>query len=450
MDQIKHSRRQFLQTSAALTTAAIAPMTYAGIKAKTGANGKLNIGVIGCGGRGRANLRGIQGENIYAICDVNPTTLAKTKNKYPNAKVFVQWQKLLEDPKIHAVTVSTADHQHALISIAAMRAGIHVYCEKPLAHTVFEARIMQDEYLKRKGTLATQMGTQIHATENYRRAVELIQSGAIGNISQAHVWCGRTIRDVKAAVLPKQANKENYHWKQWLGPASDRPYNAGYWRGGNMNWNRRWEFGNGVLGDMGSHLVDLPYWALRLNRPTTIESIGPKPHPISCPAWQQVTWEHPPNASNDYLNQNKKVVWYHGKKGIAMRDAHLQKLVGDDTNLKKWFIGVLFIGEKGILVADYKQVLLSPGKKFKNSTPPQKSISQSLGHHQEWLNACKTGQPTLCNFDYSGKLIEHNLLGNVAHRVGKKLQWDATKLVATNAPQASKYLTKQYKKGWAI
>lgn len=470
MHSNQKSRRKFIQASLAATTAAsIAPVTFAAPTTKTAPNGKLNMGVIGCGGRGRSNMYGVASQNIYAICDVNPPAITAAqvqppqpenppKNKkpkkpapvFPDAKIYSDWRKLIEDPKIHAVTISTADHHHAVAAIAAMRAGKHVYCEKPLAHTVQEARWMQDEYLKRKDTIATQMGTQIHAGNNYRRVVELIKAGAIGPIKECHVWCGRSIRDVKQPTLPKQENKSNFAWEQWLGPAQDRPYNPKYWQGGNLNWNRRWEFGNGVLGDMGSHLIDLAYWALDLNRPLTIQSQGPKPDIISCPSWQHVTWEHAPRNTNINLNTSTKLHWYHGPEGMKQKSEYLQPLVGKDTDMDKWFIGLAFIGEKGTLVADYSKYVLSPSADFKDYKKPEKSIPKSRGHYNEWIHAIKTGTPTLCNFDYSGKLIEHNLLGNVAHRVGKKLIWNSSTLTATNAPEAQQYITKSYRDGWGI
>ena len=309
---------------------------------------------------------------------------------------------------------------------------------------------MQDEYISRRDKIATQMGTQIHATENYRRVVELIKAGAVGAVREAHVWCSRGIRPVGVAKLDAQPIPDGFNWDVWLGPAPMRDYNAGYWQGGNLNWNRRWEFGNGVLGDMGSHLIDLPYWALNLRRPVTIESQGPEVDEIGCPPWQEVTWEHPAREGNDSWRVPTKVVWYHGNEGMRRRSEYLQPRVGKDTNINGWSIGVAFVGDKGLLVADYEKLLLSPSANFKDYQRPEKSIPPSLGHHREWIHGCKTGAPTLCNFDYSGTLIEHNLLGNVAHRVGKKLMWDADKFAVTNASEAAAILTKEYREGWAV
>lgn len=428
------SRRKFVGFGLA---SALAPSVVRG----ESPNGKLNMGIIGSGGRGGANLNGVKAENIHTLCDINRKTLEAVQKRFKGAKTTTDWREVVSNPDIDAVVISTADHHHAPAAIAAMRAGKHVYCEKPLAHTVQEARWMQEEYAKAKGKIATQMGTQIHAGGSYRRAVELIQAGAIGRVKEAHVWCSRSIRDVEQAVLEKQAVPDYFDWDVWLGPAADRAYNEGYWKGGNLNWNRRWEFGNGVPGDMGSHLIDLAWWALKLRHPTQISSQGPAPDSIGAAPWQEITWQHPDDV---------KVVWYHGPEGMKRRSEVLQPMVGKDTVIKKWGIGVAFVGENGVLVSDYGKNVLSPSSKFKDYQRPQQSIEPSAGHYNEWLKACRGEGETLCNFDYSGSLIEHNLLGNVAHRAGQTLEWDAKNFKITNDAAANKLLTKEYRKGWEI
>ncbi|MDC0277903.1 Gfo/Idh/MocA family oxidoreductase [Akkermansiaceae bacterium] len=428
------SRRKFVGFGLA---SALAPSVVRG----KSPNGKLNMGIIGSGGRGGANLNGVKAENIHTLCDINRKTLEAVQKRFKGAKTTTDWREVVSNPDIDAVVISTADHHHAPAAIAAMRAGKHVYCEKPLAHTVQEARWMQEEYAKAKGKIATQMGTQIHAGGSYRRAVELIQAGAIGRVKEAHVWCSRSIRDVEQAVLEKQAVPDYFDWDVWLGPAADRAYNEGYWKGGNLNWNRRWEFGNGVPGDMGSHLIDLAWWALKLRHPTQISSQGPAPDSIGAAPWQEITWQHPDDV---------KVVWYHGPEGMKRRSEVLQPMVGNDTKISKWGIGVAFVGENGVLVSDYGKNVLSPSSKFKDYQRPQQSIEPSAGHYNEWLKACRGEGETLCNFDYSGSLIEHNLLGNVAHRAGQTLKWDAKNFKITNDKAANKLLTKEYRKGWEI
>lgn len=415
-------------------------------------NEKLNIAIIGAGGRGRANSNGVKSESIYTLCDTNPAALAAAKKSFPAAKTTSDWREAVDDPAIDAVVVSTADHHHAPASLAAMRAGKHVYSEKPLAHTVQEARWMQDEYLKRKDKIATQMGTQIHATDNYRRAVELVQSGVIGPVKQAHVWCGRTIKPVGQDILPEEQVPAGFNWETWLGPAPERAHNTGYWKGGNLNWNRRWDFGNGVLGDMGSHLIDLPYWALDLKRPSTVRSEGTEADKIAAPPSQIVTWRHENAAVGGNERGNIDLIWYHGPQGMKEMAARLQPQLGKDTNISKWHIGIAFVGTEGIIVSDYGKIVLSPRTKFVDFKRPEPTIPKSTGHYKEWINACKGKGETLCNFDYSGALIENNLLGNVAHRaaLGTDLKWDAEKFEFSNHEEATSLLSKAYRKGWEV
>ena len=412
---------------------------------------KLQVGIIGSGGRGGANLGGVGAQKdqvrIAALCDTNRQILDKLKAGHPDAKQCSDWREVVADEGIDAVVISTADHHHALAAVAAMQAGKHVYVEKPLAHTVAEARRMQEVYAEQKGKVATQMGTQIHATDNYRCVVELIRAGAIGSVREAHVWCNRSIKAVGEVSLPEQEQPDWLDWQSWLGPAADRPYNQGYWKGGNLNWNRRWEFGNGVLGDMGSHLIDLPWWALGLKRPTSVESAGPEPDPHAAPAWQEVTWEHAVADAGEGGKGPLKVVWYHGPEGMKRRSDLLQPMVGNDTVINKWGIGVSFVGSKGVLTGDYGKHVLSPSTEFKDFQRPEPSIEKSAGHHAEWVKACRGEGSTLCNFEYSGSLIEHNLLGNAAHRLGEKIAWSDQP--AWDGP-AAKFLAKDYRKGWEL
>jgi len=399
---------------------------------------KLNIGIVGVNHRGGSNMRSVSSQNIAALCDIDEKYLAAAKKKHPNAKTYIDWREMIEQPGLDAVVCSTADQVHAFVCVHAMRRGLHVYCEKPLAHSVSEARLVRDTYNSVKGHgVRTQMGTQIHAGNNYRRVVELVQSGAIGPVREAHVWCGRR---GPGGVLPEGEDPlpENLHWDLWLGPAPYRPYNRKYMPG-NMTWNRYWDFGNGTLGDMGSHLIDLPFWALKLRQPLTCEAKGEpaKASPYTNPKWLMATWEHPARGDMPPV----KLTWYDGIK---------QPPSPEGVDLKKWHIGCMFVGDKGTLVADYGKHVLLPKAKFSGFKPPKPWIAKSRGHHNEWIHACKTGDDTLCNFDYSGMLIEHNLLGNVAYRVGKKLVWDPKHLRASNCPEADKFIRRAYRKGWTL
>ncbi len=439
------TRRAAIALGSTATLALLAPRAYA----FEPVDDRLRLGIVGVGGRGAANMAGVKSQRIVALCDTNPNELSKAGQQHPDATACSDWRELLAQDGLDGVVISTADHHHALVSIAAMRKGLHVYCEKPLGHTPWEARQVQLVYSQYKDKVVTQMGTQIHAEENYRRVVELVQAGAVGTVKEAHVWCNRSIAPLEAVELEAQPVPEGFDWNAWLGPAADRPYNTSYWRGGNLNWNRRWDFGNGVVGDMGSHLVDLAYWALELRDPTSVESDGPEPDAHAAPPWQQITWEHPARAGDGPHRAACKVVWYHGPEGMKRRADLLQPMVGQDTQIDGWGIGVAFVGDKGVLTADYGKYVLSPSAQFKDYLKPQPTIEKSKGHHAEWLAACKGQGQTLCNFDYSGKLIEHNLLGVAAHRAGGKLNWDAKRLTF-GSEAADRYLSKTYRDGWAL
>jgi predicted dehydrogenase len=430
------SRRSFIQaTGASLLAAGVHSERRAAAQSPAGE--KLNIGIIGAANRGADNARSVASENIVALCDVDERHLAQAAERYPDAARYIDFRRMLDEHKsLDAVVISSADHTHAPAAVRAMRLSKHVYCEKPLAHTVHEARVVREVFLGSK--VATQMGTQIHAGSNYRRVVELIQAGAIGAVRQAHVWCDRVSPggDRPQGSLPVP---EHLHWDLWLGPAPERPYNRGY-HPGNLVWNRYWDFGNGTLGDMGSHLIDLPYWALDLAFPTSVEAHGTPVHPETNPSWLIATWQHPGRGAGPH-QQPITLTWYDGRKRPEIETG---------IDLSKWGIGVIFVGDDGMLAADYGKLVLLPEEKFKDYQRPPQTIPASPGHYREWIIACKTGSPTTCNFDYSGKLIEHNLLGNVAYRLGRKLEWDHQNLRATNAPEADKYIRKTYRAGWEL
>lgn len=435
-----YPRRAFLK-SAAVTAGALSLAGCAATPKRSASfagrspNEKLNIGVIGVNNRGKANTDGVKSENIVALCDIDSRYLGEAGARHPRAGKYQDWRKLLEQKDVDAVIISTADQVHALAAVMAMKLGKHVYCEKPLAHSVHEARVVRETYLGCKGRIATQMGTQIHATENYRRVVELVQGGAIGPVREAHVWCNRV---GPGGETPQGSPPVPDHlaWDLWLGPAPYRPYHPDYLPG-NLTWNRYWDFGNGTLGDMGSHLIDLAYWALDLDAPSTVEAKGTPVHPVTNPRWLIATWEHPARGNRPVV----KVTWY---------DADKRPESPAGLNLAGWGIGVMFVGDTGKLVADYDKHILLPKGDYRAFTPPKTAIAPSPGHYEEWIKACKTGAPTLCNFDYSARLIEHNLLGNVAFRVGKKLTWDSASLKAIGCPEADSYIRREYRKGWTI
>jgi predicted dehydrogenase len=435
--QIK--RRTFLKNSAAIG-AGLVVLKSGILKAGQSPNEKLNIAVIGVRGRGGSNLKGVSGENIVALCDVNAKNLAAAAKDFPKAKTYVDWRKCLEQKDIDAVVCSTTDHTHAFVNIWAMNRGKHVYCEKPLANSVEEARLVRQTYLKNSGKIRTQMGTQIHATDNYRRMVELIRGGAIGVPSEVRVWCSRTPDG--GSHLPEEPVPDHINWDLWVGPSPLHCYNPGY-IGGCLKWNRFWDFGSGQIGDMGSHMMDMAYWGLDLALPTTCKADGTPVNSDTLPIWLTAEWDHP---ANDW-RPAVKAYWYDGGKKPGMPSKAFDR---------DWlFKGALFKGDKGWLLADYSLRILMPKQRESDMThykspKPDELIPPSLGHHKEWIVACKTGSPTTCNFDYSGALVEANMLALVAYRMGKKLQWSSNSLSAPNCPEADQYIRKTYRKGWVL
>lgn len=438
------SRRTLLKTSAVAATTFAAP----GFLRARNANEKLNIAIIGAGGRGAANLNGVSSENIVALCDVSTPAVEKAAEKHKWAAKFADFRKLFDRAKdFDAVVVSTCEHTHAFATILALQHGKHVYCEKPLTHNIAEARIIREAAAKTK--LATQMGTQIHAEDNYRRVVELVQTGAIGPVREVHVWVGRawglqSTEEAKAnkdivfvTERPKDEVKPpaDLDWELWLGPAPARPFNPVYVPG--PKWYRWWDFGNGTMSDLGSHWNDLPFWALKLKAPTAVEASGPKPHPEIAPASMQAVYEFPARGEMPAL----KLTWHQG----TFKPPQWTK-----KEIPGWDSGVLFVGDKGMLLSSYTKHLLLPEKQFADFTPPKPFIEKSRGHYAEWIHACKTGAPTTCNFEYAGWLTESNHLGNVAFRAGKRLEWDAEKMKATNCPDADRFIHREYRKGWKL
>ncbi len=445
MREASGTRRQF---GATLGMAAAGAFAAPGILKARGANEKLNIAVIGTGGRGRSNLEGVAGENIVALCDVYQPAIDQVAERFPNARKERDFRRLFDKANaFDAVVVSTTEHTHAFATLPALQLGKHVYCEKPLTRDVYEARVIREAAARAK--VATQMGTQIHATDNYRRVVELVQAGAIGPVREAHVWVGRawgrqsaedakkygdivSIQDRPAGSSPVPNGLD---WDLWLGPAPERPFHEVYFPG--PKWYRWWDFANGTMSDLGSHWIDLPFWALKLDAPLTIEAFGPKPHAQLAPASMRAVYEYGTRGDMPPV----KVTWY---QGVARPDAWTF------NDIPRWDSGVLFVGDKGMLLSDYGKHVLLPESDFVGYKRPEPTIPKSLGHHAEWIHACKTGAPTTCNFEYSGRLTEANHLGNVAYRTGKKLEWDTKKLYAPNAPEAEAFLRRDYRKGWKL
>lgn len=440
------NRRQFTKTA---TLAAAGVLGAPAVLRGRNLNDKLNVAIVAAGGRGGASLNAAAAsENIVALCDVNEANLNAAAARFPKARKFVDFRKMFDRPQeFDAVTVATCEHTHAMPTMLALKHKKHVFCEKPLTHDVWEAR--QIRLAAAEAGVATQMGIQIHAGENYRQVVELIQTGAIGAVKEAHVWVSRAWgwqsaeaaqrnRDiVQVTERPKDEMPVPPHlnWDLWIGPAPYRPYHEVYFPG--PKWYRWWDFGNGTMSDLGSHFNDLPFWALKLVYPLTIEASGPAPHPEIAPASMQATYrfgargDMPPVELTWYQGENKPEIWKRG-------------------DIPKWGNGHLFIGEKGMLLSDYGKHVLLPETEFAEFKRPEPFIPRVKGHHAEWLEACKTGATCSANFEYSGWLTEANHLGNVAYRVGRKLEWDPRQMRATNAPEADPLIRCPYRDGWSL
>jgi predicted dehydrogenase len=426
------SRRQFLRQAliAGTATAVVGAVPrFAPAKGKS-ANGRLNLGIIGVAAKGEDNLNNVASENIVALCDIDGHRLGRAAERFPDAATYVDYRKLLDRTDLDAVVVSTPDHTHAIPTVRALESGLDVYCEKPLAHSVWEVRRMREAAAKNK--CVTQMGTQIHAGDNYRRVVEIVQSGTLGKVNRVHVWLGNDLRDDGRRV--SEGTPPDYvDYDLWVGPAPYRPFHESHFH---FNWRYWWDFGGGWLADFGCHYMDLPFWALDLRYPTTIEAKGEKvtTGDNDIPDHMQVDYHFPSRGDQGPVH----MTWYHG--GWRPEGAE----VYDKSS------AVLFEGENGRLLADYgtNKLFLEPGLEEK---PVPQTIPASIGHWKEWIEACKSRGPTTCDFDYSGALAECVLLGNVSYRAGgKTLDWDAEALSATNCPEAAQFIRREYRKGWEI
>ncbi|MEW4561942.1 Gfo/Idh/MocA family oxidoreductase [Bremerella sp. JC770] len=427
------SRRSFLQTSAAAAMVAGTGFHRLASAAESKSpNELLDIACIGVQNRASANVSGVSGQNLVALCDIDENYLNKAAGQYSKHKSnkYSDFRVLLDKEKgIDAVVVSTPDHTHAPASMWAMQLGKHVYCEKPMTHTVHEAREMTDFAVKNK--LATQLGTQIHAGNNYRRVVEAVQSGAIGNIKHVDVWVGKGWGGGKIPT-DKPPVPKNVSWDLWLGPAAYRDYSPVYMP---AQWRRWWDFGGGTLGDMGCHYIDLVFWALKLKYPNKIAAEGPEADPHTAPMGLTVNYEFPKTEVAPAVTMQ----WRDGNHCPKEINGH--KVPGS---------GVMFHGDKGMMLATYGNFTLLPEEDFQGWKAPEESIPNSIGHYEEWIKAIKEGTPTTCSFDYSGPLTETVLLGNVAYRSGGPIEWDAKNLKVTNNDSANQFIERKYREGWRI
>jgi len=462
------NRRQFLRrTTVGIGAFTVLPAAVVGLRAGTSPNEKLNIAGIGFGGQGAHDLSQMESENIVALCDVDKKHACPIFNKYEKARQFTDYRKMLDEMKeIDAVVIATPDHHHAFASIAAMKHGKHVYCEKPLTHSVWEARRVAEA--AREAKIATQMGNQGQASDETRRLCEMVWSGIIGGVREVHIWTDRPSRGLFDEYWPQGVPRpkdtppvpETLDWDLWLGPAPARPYHPIYlpfkWRG----W---WDFGTGALGDIGCHAMDPVFRALKLGAPTTVQASSTRVNEDSFPLGSMITYQFParsaaPQANNSHVRGLSgadaggiempacKLVWYDG--GLRPpRPAGLPegKQMGDN--------GRLLIGDKGLILGS----AVYPESSGKDARDIKQCIPRSDGHYKEWITACKGGKVAGSNFDFAGPLAESVLLGNVALRVQLReeltlytLQWDSATLRVSNLDDANKFIRRQYREGWTI
>jgi predicted dehydrogenase len=435
----KMTRRNFIEkTALAAAGISIVPRHVLGGKGYQAPSDKLNIACIGIGGKGRSDSAAMKTENVVALCDVDETQGLDTRKLYPKAKYYRDFRVMLEKENVDAVTVSTPDHNHAIIALTAMQLGKHVFVQKPLTHTVREARILTEA--AKRYNVVTQMGNQGHAGEGARLINEWIADGAIGEVYEVHVWTDRPIWP-QGMERPKETPPvpETLDWNVWLGPAPNRPYNPAYlpfrWRG----WQ---DFGTGALGDMGAHLLDHPYWALELDAPDTIQASSTGINDESWPQTSMVTWTFP--AKNG--GKQVKIVWFDG--GIMPPRP-------EDLEPGRRLGNVIYYGTKGKLMHNTYGLnpRLIPETAMQAYKLPGKTLKRSPGIHQEWIDAIKNGGKSSTDFSYSARLTEMMLLGNIAIKTQGSntiLRWNGAEGKFSNLDEANQYLTKKYRQGWEV
>ena len=453
-----HNRRHFLKSTAAIGVGAwIAGPNL--LAADRSANEQINIACIGVGGKGSSDTdhAGNHG-NLVAICDIDDNQLAAKAQKFPMARKFNDFRRMLEDMErqIDAVTVSTPDHTHAAASMMAIKLKKHVYTQKPLTFSVYEARALR-EAAKKYG-VCTQMGTQGSALDGFRTSIEVLRTGAIGAVHEVHVWtdrCGKFWKqapDIVARPSDTPSVPPHVHWDLFLGPASQRPYHPAYhpfaWRG----WR---DFGTGALGDMACHLANMPFMALKLGSPTSIVSENSEVNPETYQQWATITFEFPSRENLPPV----KLVWWEGIRNGGRNLPPPELFHGQERPDN----GLLCVGERGTLFTSHAQggaYKLLPAQNFEGYKEPDKYLPRLGGtdancddnQKKEWIAACKAEKPTLalCNFEHAGLLTEAVLLGNVAIRAGKKVEWDGPNMKVVNVPEAHELLHREYRKGWTL
>ncbi|MHC4204163.1 MAG: Gfo/Idh/MocA family protein [Planctomycetota bacterium] len=441
------SRRDFMGAAAAVAAFTVVPRHVLGGPRQIPPSEKVNIAGIGVGGQGGGDIKNMSSQNIVALCDVDWRRAGGTFRRYPKATKYRDFRVMLdkEDKNIDAVVVATPDHVHAVASIAAIKRGKHVYCEKPLTHSVYEARKVAEA--AREAGVATQMGNQGQASEGTRLMCENIWGGAIGPVREVHVWTDRPLRGLSDVYWPQGVGRpedtpsvpDGLDWGLWLGPAPERPYHPAYvpfkWRG----W---WDFGTGALGDIGCHSIDPVWRALKLKAPLSVHAACTLVNNETFPVASRVTYQF--GARGDM--PPVKLHWYDG----GLRPPRPDELE-DGQNFGD--NGTLFVGDKGKMLG----YMIIPESRRKEFGKAPKVLERSPGHYQEWIDACKGGKSAGSNFDHAGPLAEAVLLGNVALRPAMKqkltrvnLLWDSENFKITNVPEANQYLRREYREGYSL
>ncbi|MFH1264883.1 MAG: Gfo/Idh/MocA family oxidoreductase [Planctomycetota bacterium] len=442
------TRREFAGSVAALGAGLlIVPRHAVAASGQTPPSEKINIAGVGVGGMGRGDLNDVKNENVVALCDVDLNRSGDTFKTFPEAKPYRDFRQMFDEmeDQIDAVTVATPDHTHAVAAMAAIRRNKHVYCQKPLAHSVHEVRQLMKA--AREHNVVTQLGNQGHSFDSIRTFCEWIWDGAIGNVHTIHLGCAAVNSGLDA--LPRLAETHQVpptlDWDLWLGPAGERPYHPAYLPGAWRGWV---PFGNGTVGDWTCHVVDPVFWALKLGSPTSIQAeakdYDPKTQGDAFPKGERITYEFPAKGDRGPIT----MYWYSGTEPIP-RPADLEE--GRDPVTT----GAVVLGDEGTIQYGSHGaggVRIIPEAKMKAYQQPEKTLPRGLEHHRDWLDSIRAGTKAGSDFTlYGGPLTELAMLGVIALKLpGVKLQWDAQNMQFTNSPEANQHVAPPYREGWTL
>lgn len=435
------SRRYFLMGTGATLAGAFAMPSWA---KRVRSNNKINIAHVGAGGRGGSHVSYFgEHENLVGVCDADDSRAASIYAKFPNVHTFRDWREMFDKQKnIEAVVIATPDHVHAPVAMAAMQMGKHVYCEKPLTHSIYEARVLT-KAAKKYGVM-TQMGNQGHSGHGVRELCEMIWSGAIGDVKEVHCWTDRPLWPQGIPdPLPEEPLPNTLDWDVWIGPAPMRPYNHEYLP---FNWRGWWDFGCGALGDMGCHIMDASFWALHLGAPTAVEVVEVEGlNSQTAPKKSHLKLEFPERTHEGKKFAAVTMHWYDGGYMPPRPEG-----VPEDEKLGD----TIFIGEKGALTCQTygENPRLLPASKMADYKKPDPYLPRIEGedHRADWTRAIRDGKPSASDFSYAGPLTETVSIGNLALRAGGRIEWDSKNMKVTNLPEANQFVRRQYRKGWTL